>query len=414
MKFIHTADWHLGNKFHGHERTDEHRHFLDWLLGVLCQQQPDALLIAGDIFDTANPPAAAEQMLYDFFAEATRRLPGLQIVAIAGNHDSAPRLEAPAALLKPHNIYIRGTVPRTEHDQPDYDHFLLPLSTRHSSEAVCVCYALPFLRSCDYPAGMSAAEGLSLYFTNIRKHHRKSDFAGLPAICLAHFYAAGAEICAEEHSERLVVGGQDCVPAEVLGKGIAYAALGHIHKAQSVGEGAAYYPGSPIPLSFSEKYYRRGVNLVEISAEGETTVTRLDYTPLRQVVTIPAKGRAATVSEVLDAIAALPDRQNGDDAAAWPYLEIKVEERQPEPTIMHTITEALQSKAAHFCRMLRLQPESNAAAETESEVALRETLADITPEEMLRRTFANLYKSDLPDALLDRFRKAEAEAEKTL
>ena len=59
MKFIHTADWHLGNKFHGHERTDEHRHFLDWLLGVLCQQQPDALLIAGDIFDTANPPAAS-------------------------------------------------------------------------------------------------------------------------------------------------------------------------------------------------------------------------------------------------------------------------------------------------------------------------------------------------------------------
>ena len=156
------------------------------------------------------------------------------------------------------------------------------------------------------------------------------------------------------------------------------------------------------------------MNLVEISAEGETAVTRLDYTPLRQVVTIPAKGRAATVSEVLDAIAALPDRQNGDDAAAWPYLEIKVEERQPEPTIMHTITEALQSKAAHFCRMLRLQPESNAAAETESEAALRETLADITPEEMLRRTFANLYKSDLPDALLDRFRKAEAEAEKTL
>ena len=288
MKFIHTADWHLGNKFHGHERTDEHRHFLDWLLGMLCQQQPDALLIAGDIFDTANPPAAAEQMLYDFFAEATRRLPGLQIVAIAGNHDSAPRLEAPAALLKPHNIYIRGTVPRTEHDQPDYDHFLLPLSTRHNSEAVCVCYALPFLRSCDYPAGMSAAEGLSLYFSNIRTPPRKSAFAGLPAICLAHFYATGAEICAEEHSERLVVGGQDCVPAEVLGKGIAYAALGHIHKAQSVGEGAAYYPGSPIPLSFSEKYYRRGVNLVEISAEGETTVTRLDYTPLRQVVTIPA------------------------------------------------------------------------------------------------------------------------------
>ena len=80
---------------------------------------------------------------------------------------------------------------------------------------------------------------------------------------------------------------------------------------------------------------------------------------------------------------------------------------------MHTITEALQGKAVHFCRMLRLQPETDAAAGTESEATLRETLADIKPEEMLRRTFANLYKSALPDALLERFRKAEAEAQKT-
>ena len=77
---------------------------------------------------------------------------------------------------------------------------------------------------------------------------------------------------------------------------------------------------------------------------------------------------------------------------------------------MRTTTEALQGKAVHFCRMLRLQPETDTAAGTESEATLRETLADIKPEEMLRRTFANLYKSDLPDALLERFRKAEAEA----
>ena len=79
MKLIHTADWHLGNTFHGHDRADEHAHFLSWLLEVVRQQRPDALIISGDIFDTANPPARAEKQFFDFLIQATSAVEGLQV-----------------------------------------------------------------------------------------------------------------------------------------------------------------------------------------------------------------------------------------------------------------------------------------------------------------------------------------------
>ena len=82
MKLIHTADWHLGNTFHGHDRADEHVHFLSWLLEVVRQQRPDALIISGDIFDTANPPARAEKQFFDFLIQATSAVEGLQVVAL--------------------------------------------------------------------------------------------------------------------------------------------------------------------------------------------------------------------------------------------------------------------------------------------------------------------------------------------
>ena len=112
MKIIHTADWHLGNVFHGHSRQEEHAHFLAWLLNVVRQRRPDALILSGDIFDSPNPPASAERRLYDFLTDVTTAVEGLQVVITAGNHDSGQRLEAPAELLRRSNVYVRGIIRR--------------------------------------------------------------------------------------------------------------------------------------------------------------------------------------------------------------------------------------------------------------------------------------------------------------
>lgn len=405
MRIIHTADWHLGNTFHGHGRTDEHRHFLEWLLGEIRSRRPDVLIVSGDVFDSANPPAAAEKLFYDFLTDATAAVRGLQIVVTAGNHDSAGRIEAAAQLLSRHNIYVRGTVRRAEDtDEPDFDHLILPLSPNTESEAAIVCFALPYLRPADYPAGMSAAEGIGWYLKNLCRRLDKSDFRGLPVVVAAHFYATGADIAAEGHSERLVIGGQDAVEAEAAACGAAYTALGHIHKAQRVActGGPMHYAGSALPMSFAEKTYRHGVQWVEVGSDGQTAVTRIDYEPLRTLMSIPTRG-AARPQDVLDAIAALPRREKGDDGRTWPYLEIRVEECRPEPGLMHEVTQALAERAVHFCRMVRETPPK---AGNEEKIASLDSLRRLSPLEMARRVFENRFHAPMPKALESRFGQA--------
>ena len=408
MKLIHTADWHLGNTFHGHDRSDEHAHFLDWLLGVLRDQRPDALIVSGDVFDTANPPARAEAQFYNFLLQATEAVEGLQVVVIAGNHDSAGRLEAPAELLKMHNVYVRSTIHRTaESGEVDFDYYILPLSPLGESEAALTCFAVPYLRSCDYPSGLSTTEGLAWFLDNLCKRYRKTPFKSLPAVVAAHFYAAGAEICQDEHSERLVVGGQDCVEAGRVDCGALYTALGHIHKAQRVSgvEADMYYAGSALPMSFSEKGYRHGVNLVTLHDSGETEVKRMEYTPLRSLMSIPARG-SVTPAELFDAIAALPDREKDDDGRTWPYLEMRVLEDQPNPSLLHEATEALADKAVHYCRMVRELPPSA----TPKAMPSMETLRTIQPIDMARRVFETRYHAEMPEALQARFNTAYEKA----
>lgn len=411
MKILHTADWHLGNNFHGHDRYVEHRHFLNWLLAALRSELPDVLIIAGDIFDSGNPSAVAEGLLYDFLLDATEAVPGLQVVMVAGNHDSAGRLDAPAELLKRHNIYVRGAVRRDDEGDIHFDDLLLPLGRRLSAEAEIVCLALPYLRVYDYPAGMTAAEGVQYYFQHLMACLRKSPFRGLPVVAAAHFYAAGAEICSEEHSERLVVGGQDCVPAEMVGTGICYTALGHIHRAQRVECEATemYYSGSALPMSFSERNYQHGVQVVQVEADGSVEVRRLPYSPLRRLLAIPYQGNA-TEAEVLEAIGNLPRREKDESDESWPYLEIRLLEDQPSPNLLHQVTEALADKSVHFCRMLRELPERE-KAELGGQ---RENLQALTPLEMARKVYENRYHGDMPEELVTRFMEAEELSTATL
>ncbi len=410
MRIIHTADWHLGNCFHGHDRTAEHRHFLSWLLDTLAERKPDALLITGDVFDTPNPSAQAEELLYSFLQKATETVPGMQIVLTAGNHDSAGRIEAPSALLRGHSIYVRGTIHRTPSGEPDYDYYILPLSPREESEAACVCLALPFLRGGDYPAGLTQQEGLALFFSQMQKRLRKSPFAGLPVIAAAHFYATGADICKEGHSERLVIGGQDCVEASVVGRGVCYTALGHIHKAQQVaGAADAFYAGSALPMSFGERGYRHGVREADIAPDGSVSTAFIECQPLRSLLSIPsAPGQAATAEEVLKEIAALPKRGKADDGAAWPYLEIKVREERPEPMLLHDVMEALQDKAAHFCRMARVtgrRPEEENPYGKPADAP-----QTLTPIDLARRVHEEIYGTPMSAEMESRFKQAESAA----
>ena len=408
MKIIHTADWHVGNIFHSHDRTEEHRHFMTWLLKILQTEQPDALIVSGDLFDNANPGAGSQTLLYDFLEAATSENIGLQIILLAGNHDSATRLEAPAALLRRHGIYALGTVPRNEKGAPDYESLCLPLYSRTCKDERIYCLAVPFLRTTDCPRAETAGEGVRLFLAEALKSIRRKT-VGTPLIVAAHFYAAGADIVTDEHSERLIIGGQECVDASPLADGPAYVALGHIHKAQRVaGNEHIRYAGSILPMSFSEKHYRHGVLCIEIQPTGDTTVTQLPYEPQRRLMSIPEQG-ACTISEAMDAIDRLPKAGKHDDGRCWPYLEIKISEERPDPALARQILSALEGKAVRFCRLERISQitEKN----DEKIIPSLESLRRMTPLEMARLVFRNRYGKDLPDDLACLFEKACKQAE---
>lgn len=403
MKIIHTADWHLGNVFHRHNRVAEHRHFFGWLRDTIVQQQPDALIVSGDIFDGPTPAAEVQRLFYDFLTHLSVEHPGMSIILIAGNHDSGARLEAGEELLRLHNIFVRGTVWKDAEGETYFERMILPLAPRGSDTAEVVCYALPFLRPADYPAGLSVQDGLRHYLTNLDKRLKKTAFKRLPVVVAAHFYAHGALIQAHEHSERLVVGGQDMVEIDTMGKAYAYVALGHIHRPQAVGNCAnVRYAGSPLALSFSERDYKRAVNLVEIDTQGHVETTSLFYTPLCALISLPDRG-ALDPQEALSRLRSLPDAQPDDDREAYPYVEMNIRLAQPEPELRRRIGEIIEHKAVKFCRITTSTYREQSAQDDTQRPAVENSLHSQAPIDIAKQYYTARYGNEMPEALVERF-----------
>lgn len=156
MRLLHTSDWHLGQSLHNFDRFYEHQRFLDWLLDTIVSEQADALLVAGDVFDNANPSAASQRQLYTFLQQARARAPQLDIVIIAGNHDSPGRLEAPGPLLEMHGTTVIGYPHRDADGNIAMERMLVPLTGKDGAVAAWVL-AVPFLRHGDVPRLAPAA-----------------------------------------------------------------------------------------------------------------------------------------------------------------------------------------------------------------------------------------------------------------
>ncbi|MFP2913001.1 exonuclease subunit SbcD, partial [Pyxidicoccus sp. 3LFB2] len=150
MRLLHTSDWHLGHTLYDVSREAEHAAFLDWLLETLEAQAVDALLVAGDIFDTANPSADAQAAWYHFVARARRRMPRLDVVVIGGNHDSAARLDAPDPLFAALGVRVVGGLPRTR-GELELERLLVPLHDAKGRVGAWVA-AVPYLRPADLPS----------------------------------------------------------------------------------------------------------------------------------------------------------------------------------------------------------------------------------------------------------------------
>lgn len=400
MRLFHTSDWHLGQNLHGQERDFEHACFLNWLLSQLAARQPDVLLIAGDIFDTVNPPVKAQERLYDFIVSAHEQQSALTIVMIAGNHDSGSRIELPAPLMRRLRTHALGRVLWLDDGQLDAERLMIPLPDA-SGRIAAWCLALPFLRPAevtgahlgdDYLRGIGQVHEWLIEAANAKRH------PGQALIAISHAHMAGGSV--SEDSERsLIIGNAEALPASLFGPSISYVALGHLHKPQKVnGEERIRYCGSPIPLSFSEISYPHQV--LEVQLEGETLVS-VEPLLIPRAVNLQRIG-PAPLAEILSQLSGLPDVDLLADPQRQPWLEVRVVLDEPQPDLRQQIETALQGKSVRLVRISADYAGKGKGADEDDGSRLIE-LDQLTPQELFSRAWQESYGREADEQTLKDF-----------
>jgi exonuclease SbcD len=272
MRILHTADLHIGQTLNGWTRDVEHRAFLETLPELVESKKIDALVVAGDVFDNINPSAESMQLLYDALIALKDRRPHLTTVIVAGNHDPAGRLEAPASLLRKIGVHVSGVIHRSN-GRINMDRHLIPLRDI-KGEVRAHVLAVPFLRAADLPGLGQDGDGVDspvvratriLYAEAIAE--ARSRVGAAPLVVTGHLHCSG---CLESAGaeRRILVGGEHAVPHDIFPDDLAYVALGHLHRSQNVGRTNIRYSGSPFPLSATELSYEHGISLVELHPDG--------------------------------------------------------------------------------------------------------------------------------------------------
>lgn len=362
MKIICTSDWHLGNLFHGNDRLPEHRHFLSWLLARIKEQHPDALLIAGDIFDNGNPSAAAQSAYYEFLADATETCPDMNVVILAGNHDSASRLEAPRALLTRHKVEIRGNIHRSWVANEDggnwvinYDDLMIPINGGDGSQAIVL--TVPYLRS-DVVQNANYSEGVNTILRELTAKAREK-YRDSPLIMIAHMYAKGADIAKSDASEKIVIGGQEEVNMQGWDEHPDYFACGHIHKRQHIwNTDWAHYSGSVLPMSFAEKDYHHGVDMVTIENGTKPQIEFLEYEPQHKLMFLPEAEEELTSKKLEKRInAELQNKTEDKLDDNFVYLVLKVTLEKVNNDAIKELEALIGTKNAVLCKIQKIIPE---------------------------------------------------------
>ena len=398
MRILHTSDWHLGQHFMGKSRQAEHQALIDWLLAQVGAHAVDAVLVAGDIFDTGAPPSYARELYSHLVVKLHSQ--GVALLLLGGNHDSVATLGENRALL----AVLDTTVVAAVGDPNDH----LVVLPRRDGQAGCIVCAVPFIRPRDVlqsQAGQSAQDKQQSLQAAIQAYYQGVHQAGLarqamlkktlgrsvPLIATGHLTTVGAS--SNESVREIYVGSLDAFPTAAFPP-VDYIALGHIHKPQKVG-GLEHirYCGSPLPLGFDEARQHKEVLLVDLGASGLAGVTPLPVPRFQALVSV--SGNLATLPQAITAAAA------GGTAEQPAWLEVTVAEDdylQDLPERINTLTQGLPVEVLRVRRQ-RTGTAAGLAAEA------METLDELSPEDVFARRLAQEdLAPDLQHALVQRYR----------
>ncbi|MBO3276291.1 exonuclease subunit SbcD [Pseudomonas schmalbachii] len=400
MRILHTSDWHLGQHFMGKSREAEHRAFCAWLIGQVREHAVDAVIIAGDVFDSGAPPSYAREQYNRFIVEL--RESGAALVVLGGNHDSVAMLEESRALLE----YLDTRVIAAVAEDPAQQLLVLPRRDGHPGALLC---AIPFIRPRDVlgsQAGQSAQDKQQALQLAIQAHYRtlytlaeekRTELdVRLPIVATGHLTTVGAS--ASESVREIYVGTLEAFPTSAF-PAADYIALGHIHRPQNVG-GLEHirYCGSPIPLSFDEARQTKEVLLVDLDESGLRAVTPLPvprFQPLQSVA-----GSLAELSETLAEAA----REGSDERPVW--LEVLVRTDDYLSDIQLRVEKLCEGLPVEVLRTRRERGNAQAGLSSEA----RETLDELSAEEVFEQRLAGETLDDpLRERLTGLYRQVVAE-----
>jgi exonuclease SbcD len=388
MRLLHTSDWHLGQHFMGKTRQAEHQAFIDWLLDQVRERDIDAVIVAGDIFDTGAPPSYARE-LYNRLVVGLHGV-GTQLVLLGGNHDSVATLNESRPLL----AYLTTHVVPAVADELAEQVLVLPTRTGEPGAVLC---AIPYIRPRDLlqsQAGQSAEEKQLSLQEAIHQHYQtiyelacaKRDELGgtLPIVATGHLTTVGAS--ASESVREIYVGALEAFPTSAFPPA-DYIALGHIHRPQAVG-GLEHirYSGSPIPLSFDEASQDKIVLLICLADTGLEAVTPLPVPRFQPLAAV--KGTLAELAEAIPPLAA----QGAAERPLWLEVTVRGDDYLSDlQTRLAAITDGLPVE------VLRLRRDrGNTSANLQNNA--RETLDELSPFEV----FAKRLELEALDEMLQR------------
>lgn len=288
MRFLHTADWHLGKRLHGVHLTQDQRHLLDQIVDIAEEAKPDAVLLAGDVYDRSVPPAAAVELLDDVLSTLVVDL-DLPVIVIGGNHDSADRLDFGSSILQRQGLHVFSKL----RDEPGH----VVLEDEHGPVHVV---AFPFAEP-SFARSVFNDDDIRTHDDVVAAQIASAEPLlpdGERAIAMAHVFAQGGSLADSERT--LAIGGAETVAAARFQR-FCYTALGHLHRRQHIGASRedtpphVRYSGSLMKYSFNEAGHDKSVHIVDVDADGSCTV---DTVPLK--LTRDLRKIEGTIEEILD------------------------------------------------------------------------------------------------------------------
>ncbi|THB81386.1 MAG: exonuclease subunit SbcD [Desulfobacteraceae bacterium] len=349
MRILHTSDWHLGRSLYGRKRYDEFSLFLDWLIQTIEAERIDALLVAGDVFDTSTPGNRAQALYYRFLVRVSDTC-CRHVVVIGGNHDSPSFLDAPKELLHALNVYVVGSVTGAAADE------VIVLHDGKGVPQVIVC-AVPYLRDRDIRTvepgetiddkNRKLVDGLRQHYSEVcaiagqkRAGFESEGHTNVPIVALGHLFASGGKTVDGDGVRELYVGSLVHVGKDLFPSSIDYLALGHLHVPQTVG-GAEHmrYSGSPIPMGYGEAEQNKKVVMIEFNGTA----------PGIREIQVPCFQELVRITGALNEIQAKIDDLKMNDSRAW--LEIEYTGTTMVPNLREMVDEALAGSAMEIRRI---------------------------------------------------------------